>query len=233
MYPSETLDFLQKSAGKLTMRLLLIVTMRPAEDVHTAHYSIGPAFNEVKDHELSEILNISNLTRFEAKEVILETFDSKSATEVDSSLMDMIEDTTSLHASFVVALIRDLKKCGALKVNGSMIVMSDFNAKVPIPVLMERCGSMASDEYDVNEKIMIKTAAMLSKEFSPEQLFAAFPIESVDKIVLQETFEELLEMPHLFSRTSRGKYRFASSLMSRVFLKMSLPEHLEAIQRKL
>ena len=33
MYPVETMDFLQSSAGKLSMRLLFIVTMRPFENV--------------------------------------------------------------------------------------------------------------------------------------------------------------------------------------------------------
>ena len=85
----------------------------------------------------------------------------------------------------------------------------------------------------MTEKILIKTAAMLSKEFSLEQLFSSLPMGAVDKEVLNETFEELLEMPDLFVKASSGKYRFASSLMSRVFLKMSLPDHLAAIQEKL
>ena len=194
---------------------------------------MGPSFSEVKNHEFAEIFEISSLTRFEAKEVIVETFGSKSATEVDPSFMDLIEDTTCLNASFVVALINELKKCDALKISGNAITASDFNSKVPIPVLMERCGSMWSDEYDVKEKILIKTAAMLSKEFSLDQLFSAFPMGGVDKEVLKETFEDLLEMPDLFVQASKGKYRFASSLMSRVFLKLSLPDHIAAIQEKL
>ena len=127
-------------------------THQHTQQVHTAHFSVGPSFSEVKNHEFAEIFEISSLTRFEAKEVILETFGSKSATEVDPALMDLVEDTTCLNASFVVALIDELKKCGALKISGNAITASDFNSQVPIPVLMERCGSMWSDEYVVFER---------------------------------------------------------------------------------
>lgn len=145
--------------------------------------------------------------------------------------MDLFEDTTYLNASFVVALVNELKKCGALKVFGKTLKMDGWNSKVPIPTFIERCGSMWSDEFGILEKVLIKAASMLSKEFSLDQLYDSFPIKSVSRVAIQEIFEELLVEPHLFAKSGSKKYKFASSLTSRVFRKMTIPSHLEAIKK--